>query len=254
MGTEVYSYAGVDLSTLGTYMEVVEGVDSAPPVRAQSGDDNLVIPFQHGRRWIQKYYDERPIVLKGNIFSQAGSRTDYEAKVDALKQLFAIGAGEQQLVVTRDSQIRYIMAEVRNTLGLQRTADWVGLGGQFSIELVASDPLWYGSALQSGRGGSAWTLDSGVLLDDGAHWFGPQTGALFAVTLTQQVTNIYSPNDGTAVNRKPVFTLTGAMTNPKITNLTNGYSVQLLGSCPAGSVVVIDCGLQRAQMIGLMPP
>jgi hypothetical protein len=152
--TLVTKYAGVDLASLGVECEILEGVESAPPVRGL----NLVIPYQHGQRWVPKYYDERPVVLKGLMIPTASGSFMYST--DALRQLFAIGLGEQKLEVSRpDGRTRYIMAEVRNTLGLARDGSLNPFASKFSIELVASDPLWYGSLLENSGGRQAWFLD-----------------------------------------------------------------------------------------------
>jgi hypothetical protein len=156
--TLVTKYAGVDLSTLGVECEVLEGVESSPPVRGSGNTMNLVIPYQHGQRWVPKYYDERPIVLKGLMIPTGAGNFMYST--DALRQLFPIGAGEQKLEVSRpDGSNRYIMAEVRNTLGIARDASQSPAASKFSIELVASDPFWYNSALAAGPNSTPWFLD-----------------------------------------------------------------------------------------------
>lgn len=245
----ILSYAGTDLLvTLGTGVEMTDGVRSLPPVRGK----NLLIPYQRGMRPTKKFYGERTVVLQGEVL--ASSAIAFDSFMDKLKALFPIETGEQKLERTwADASKRYLMAEVRNLL-VPEQAIMAPAAARWSAELVASDPTWYGSALQSGRGGAGWTLNSGVVLNDGAHWVGPQAGALFGITLTRQVSNVLVPNDGNTWNRKAVFTLTGATLNPKITNLTNGQSVQVLGSTIAGQAVIIDCGLQRAQLLGLVPP
>jgi Phage tail protein len=251
--TEVVKYAGVDLRSFGLFMNVADGVDSPPPVRGK----NLLIPYQHGQRPTTKYYDERIILLVGEMHSLV-SRADLQAKLDTLKALFPIGSGEQKLEIQRaDGSYRYAMAEIRNTMGLQRLI-WPIRSVPYSIELVASDPLWYNDVLQApdNFGAGAWTLDSGVLLDDGAHWLGPALGALFAISLAQQATVIAHRNSGTAPNRQPVFTLTGQMGAPKITNATNGLSIQVLHfyGPTDRQVLVIDCGKRVVTLNGIVIP
>ena len=248
MGT--IRFAGVDLSSQGAGYVTLDGVKTTPPVRGS----NILIPYQYGSRWVRKYYDERTVVIQGIIKAQTESALD--TAIDSLKALFPINSGEQLLEVQQaDTTWRYVMAEARNWI-IQVDIANVAKAAKWSLELVASDPLWYADVLATpaNLGAGAWTFDSGVMLDDGAHWFGPALGALFATTLTAQVTVIATPNIGTTYTRKPVFTLTGAMTNPKITNARNGYSVQFLGALSAGSVLVLDCGLQRAMLGGGIYP
>jgi len=255
----VTKYAGVDLSTLGVECEVLEGVESSPPIRGSGNTMNLVIPYQHGQRWVPKYYDERPIVLKGLMIPTAAGNFMYST--DALRQLFPIGAGEQKLEVSRpDGSTRYIMAEVRNTLGIARDASLSPAASKFSIELAASDPFWYGdlNAAPPNLGAGAWTFDSGVNFDDGAHWFDSPGSALFAQTLGQQATVVGVRNAGVAATRKAVISLSAtSMANPKITNLTNGYSVQMVNTGQSErfiASVVFDCGLQKVTMNGIPVP
>jgi hypothetical protein len=243
---EAIRYAGQDLKALGLYAEINEGIASAPPVRGS----NLLIPYQHGQRWILKYYDERVVVLAGEMFSTI-SRTDFYAKLDTLKSLFAIGAGEQKLEVQRqDGSFRYINAEVRNTLGLQHTV-WPPKSSKFSIELIASDPLWYGSVLEAATPRQAWTLDSGILLDDGAHWF-DQTSQAFARTLTND-TLVEATNSGDAANRKLVFTFNvraRLAVGIGMTNLRNNLSWTINRVINGGEQLIVDCGTQQALLNG----
>ena len=248
MGT--IRFAGVDFSSLGAGYVTLDGVKATPPVRGS----NILIPYQTGSRWVKKYYDERTVVIQGIV--KATTETALDTAIDSLKALFPINSGEQLLEVQQaDTTWRYIMAEARNWI-IQVDIANVARAAKWSLELVASDPLWYADvlALPANLGAVAWTFDSGVMFDAGAHWFGPALGALFALTLTSQVTVIATPNNGTTYTRKPVFTLSGAMTNPRITNTRNGYSVQLLGIYPTGSVLVLDCGLQRAMLGGGIYP
>ncbi len=233
--TEVFRYGGVDLRSMGLYMALVDGMLSTPPVRGS----NVLIPYQPGTRWVQKYYDQRHIVLAGELIS-VKDRIDFQAKIDSLKALFPIGAGEQKLEIQRaDGSFRYVMAEVINTMGLQ----WLIFptrSSAYSIELVASDPLWYGSALEAAVPRTPWTFDSGVYFDDGAHWF-DTTAVSFAQVLGGSPANVEASNGGNYYTRKPVFSLTGSLTNPKIVNARNGYSLQITSS---SSSMVIDCGAQ----------
>jgi hypothetical protein len=251
----VVKYAGVDLASLGLRIQAIDGLYGGPIPRGA----NVLLPYQPGRLHTAKYYDDRHVVLSG-VLSGNVTRRALETRLDTLVGLFPIGSGEQRLEVTRaDGAARYIMAEPVSVMtpGDSKTAR----GGRFSIEFVASDPFWYGSALQGGGGTGAWTLDSGVLLDDGVHYL-DDIGALYAQSLTARVTVINAHNSGTAANRKPIFTLTGSMISPKITNLTNGYSVQVTGLPLSGSStlgmtfngqLVIDCGDRTVNIGGVLP-
>jgi Phage tail protein len=241
---EAVRYAGQDLKSLGLYAEVNDGIASSPPVRGS----NIVIPYQSGQRWVQKFYDERIVVLTGEMFSTV-SRADFYNKLDQLKALFPLGAGEQKLEVQRqDGGFRYIMAEVRNTLGFQHLV-WPPKSSAFSIELVASDPLWYSSALEANQSRQAWALDSGISFDDGAHWF-DQTNQAFLQVTTGDPTTVEASNSGTAPVRKVVLSLAGTMVNPKIVNLRNGLSLQVNKSFQWFETLLIDCGAQALSLDG----
>jgi hypothetical protein len=239
MAYEVLKYAGTDLRTVGLYLLSAEGIAGAPPVRG----GNILIPYQTGQRWTNKFYDERHIVLNGDLGSVV-SRAALQTKLDQLKALFPIAAGEQKLEVQRaDGTYRYCMCEVRNHLGLQHVlfpTRWT----PFSIELIASDPYWYSSALEGSQARPPWALDTGVLFDDGAYWF-DQTSQSFAQLLSGPTVWVEASNAGSAPVRKIVLTLSGPMISPKITNMRNGLSLQLLRTFVQTDVVVIDCGTQQ---------
>lgn len=265
---ETLRYGGVDLRSLGcTFDAELTGLASTPPIRGQ----NLLIPYQHGSRWAQKFYGERFIVLQGSVASGI-SRRDWQAKVDQVKALFPIGAGEQRLECQwQDGSFRYCMAEVHNTLGLEwPLPPWKWSG--FSIELVASDPFWYGSALEATAARLPWYLDGGsygpqlqgllgltlldglnqytstiVFLDDAAHWL-DQTAPFFAQILTASPTNVEATNSGDYATRKAIFALNGQTLNPKFRNLRNQMSVQVNGSY--GGNLVVDCGAQQVTISG----
>jgi Phage tail protein len=229
----VFRYAGVDLASLGVSTMQSDGLKGAPPVRGK----NLLIPYSDGQRRTRKYYDERTIVLQGYI--SAVSATALDIAFDALLGLFPIASGEQLLEVQQaNGTFRYVMAEVRNHL-IPMAAATGAKAAKWSIELVASDPIWCGSDLENALGRGAWTLDAGIYLDDGAHWL-DSSAAFFATTLTGQVTKLEASNGGGYFARRPIFTLVGPFNGLTITNLRNGYSLKLNG---AGTRATIDCGL-----------
>lgn len=265
----IIKYAGVDLlAMLGVGFEVADGMKTAPPVRGA----NLGIPYQHGRRATAKKYDERHIVLNGELL--AATSVSFDSLADQLKALFPIESGEQRLEMQwPDGSWRYVMAEVRNVL-MPVEGGLAPLAAKCSIELVASDPFWYGSVLECATARLPWYLDGGsvgpqmqgllgltlldgvnqytptlVNLDDGAHWL-DQTAPFFVQTLTASPQNVEATNSGDYPTRRAVFTLNGQMVNPKLRNLRNEMSVQVNGSYGAGSPLVIDCGAQQATIAG----
>lgn len=196
----------------------------------------MLIPYQPGQRWVKKYYDSRTVTLQGTMFASTGVLL--ESRMDQLKALFPLDLGEQKLEVQQlDGSFRYLMAEVRNLL-IPTTGKGYPIGTKWSIELIASDPIWYGSQLEAGVARTAWAFDSGVMFDDGAHWF-DTTAISFTQILSASPVNVEASNAGNYYTRKPVFSLSSS-TNPKIVNLRNGYSLQITGS----GAMVIDCGAQ----------
>lgn len=264
-------YAGVDLQvTLGASFQLADGLKDAPSVRTR---ENLLIPYQHGRRAITKFYDDRHLTLNGQLL--AGTTLSFDSFRDQVVALFPIGIGEQKLEwLWPDGTKRYIMAEVRNILFPLEARRW-GISAKCSIELLASDPFWYGSTLECATPREPWYLDGGsqgpqmqgllgltlldgvnqytptmVNFDDGAHWL-DQTAPFFLQVLAASPVNVEATNSGDYATRKAVFTLNGQMVNPKLQNLRNGMSVQVNGSYGAGLPLVIDCGAQQATAGGV---
>jgi len=123
-------------------------------------------------------------------------------------------------------------------------------GGRFSIEFVASDPLWYGSVLEASVSRPAWTLDSGVLLDDGAHWL-DQTSQAFAQILAG-TTYVEACNAGTAAVRNAILSLAGRISFPLITNLRNGTSIYVARNFANNESMTIDCGARTIAINGVL--
>lgn len=191
-------------------------------------------------------------MLAGDLFSLS-TRTDFQNKLDLLKDLFSIDTGEQKLEVQyADGSFRYVMAEVRNTMGLQWQT-FPTRSTAYSIELVASDPFWYGSALEATQSRTAWYFDSGIAFDDGTHWFDTTTQS-FKQRVTFSPINIEATNSGDVYTRKPAFTFEGYVVNPTLTNLRNGYSLQIIKTTAALDTMVIDCGAQQVTINGQAQP
>ncbi len=241
-------YAGTDLSTLGVALQLADNIRSAPMMRAE----NMLVPYQWGRRWIQKYYEQRSLRLQGIV--NGISVADIDSKVDSLKNLFPIGAGEQKLEVQRsDGTFRYIMCEARNiAIAMDNTLS--PFAGKYSIDLVASDPLWYSSALEAFQSRTAWTFDSGVNFDDQAHWF-DQTNQYFSQILTRSPSMVEASNAGDAPVRKIKFILGGSgLVNPFIKNLRNGLSMTFARTFLSSDTLLIDCGAQQLYLNGAPVP
>jgi hypothetical protein len=213
----------------GVYLdEPISGL-SMPPIRTSQG----TYSGRDGGYVGAQFYGARLISLTGMIFSQSAlavenTRKAFEAALASPPPIV--------LTITTNGGSLYTMNTYVDSLDIpiNRTVTQA----PFSLTLIAPDPTIYDG---SSTGLNTVTLNP--VVGGGLTW--PLTWPLPWSAGTQPVTINNTGN----VTIYPTITLTGAMTNPTILNVTTGQFFSLTGlTTSAGDVLVINL-LSRTVML-----
>lgn len=198
----IWTFAGTNLEDFGRVTLINEYLD-LPDRRG----DNQMIPFRHGTRFVEKYYDQRHMLF--GIAIQAASAQALEEALDDLRALLSPRI-EQTLSNTReDGSVRTAQASVDAPFQLQRFGS---NKAKLVIDFTLTSPFF--------RGSSA-IADNTTTIDDSPK-------------------EMIVTNPGTVEERDPIITLTGPLDNPEITNTENGVSVKYNAVIAGGANVVIQ--------------
>lgn len=216
MEKQKWSYNGVELNTKAwNVINIAEGIGT-PGYRG----NNIQIPFQHGKRWIKKRFNEREIMLPmwvkgldpltGKIPDGKSLATTLDENIDYLTSVFG---KEGQHVLRRtlyDGTIREASAEVYSPVTFIKKLPGYAV---FSVEFLLVDPFFY---------------------------------SIYKDVKTKSISSTsvewtYN-NSGTAPVTNAVITLNGPLVSPKIENLNNNVWLQYHGNISTGESVVIDTG------------
>lgn len=196
-----WSYRGTSLDTLG----IVTLVSDSFKLPSRRGGNKL-IPYRHGRAFVEKYFEQRSMTLGLELVEP--SIEDLEAKIDTVKALFggrSLYALEQ---ILESADVRSAMAELSGDLNPARISS---VSARMVLDFTMPDPFFYSDTL---------TTDT-TIIDSS-----PKTYTI--------------NNPGTAEKLNPKVVLTGPLSSPMITNTTNGISLQYNGVISAGHNVTID--------------
>lgn len=216
---EFWDIDGTALNTLAFNIESLNGRSGVPVLRG----DNVRIPYRSGAIWREKEPDSRVITLgmwvqgadeNGVIPSGAARRRKFNDNLDDLKRLYYVTW--RQLSLTK----RWAMSD-----GL-RTAT------------ALAEPVGAMEPSMLGRHGARLVLD--FLLAD-PYFYGFSVASTLALA-TPLVIN----NDGHAIAKKMTVRLNGPLTNPVLTNATNGVSVTYTGVISGGAYVDLDTDVYTA--------
>lgn len=209
-----YTIDGLETSTYAYYPMGLVAVDEFPTFRG----DNPTLAGRHGRAFEQKVRDSRrfKLVLRVEHADSGGGITGTQPQQvrTNLDALYAVlGASGQRTIVRYmpDATTRTNYGEV---VAVSDVQDPGGYGKLLivSIEFDLANPLWYGSAVTP----SATTINTS-----------PKT-----ISVT---------NAGTAPTSRVSFSCVGPLTNPRITNSTNGQWVQVDQVVASAKTLAIDC-------------
>lgn len=194
-----WSFRGTSLDTLGFVTLVWDSADVA-----ERRGENPQIPFDNGRVWIAKYFEQRELTLGLEIVKN--SIEELEDDVDALKKLIGqrtLGALQQTM---ESGSIRIGQAEYKGKLSPDRKSP---TASAFTLDFVMPDPFFYSNVLTSVT----------EVIDSSPH--------------IVSVSNL-----GTVEHWNPVITLNGPLKNTVLLN--NGVSLTYNGELAPGDQVVIQ--------------
>ena len=193
-----WTYGGSALTSFGR-VTVLDDYLDIPERRGE----NQLLPFRHGTRFVEKYYDERHIVI--GLAINVASATLLESTLDTLKKLVSLRT-QQTLSQTReDASIRTIQATVDSPLQIDRKSAIMALA---VLDFACSVPYFRSNTQTNGT----VTINAGTV----------------AGTVV---------NNGTVEEIDPTITLIGPLNNLSMTNAANGYSLSYAGSI-GGTVII----------------
>ena len=198
----VWTFGGTGLASFGK-VTLIDDYLSTPVRRG----NNIVIPFQHGSIFVQKYYDSRTLVF--GIAVIAASATALETAFDTLHALLA-PTTEQTLSCTReDSTVRTAQASVNGAIDINRFSDRIA---KITVGFELSKPFF---RLSTAIADNTTTINAN-----------PK-----AMTVT---------NPGTIDERDATIIYTGPLQNTVITNSTNGCVLTYTGTIASPRVVTLS--------------
>jgi phage-related protein len=197
-----FSFNSTALSTFGQ----VTLIDDAMDIPERRGQD-VLIPYAHGRRFVEKRYDSRKMTF--GIAIKGTDRTDFESKLDTLKTLIS-GRTQQYLKMTmNDSSIRQVYAAVERNIQIRSESP---IFARVVIEFSLAFPFF---RLSTAIADNTTTIDSASK-------------------------NMVVTNPGTVEERSPTIILTGPLQNTTITNLQNDSSLNYSAAITAPDYIRIQ--------------
>ncbi|MET8848046.1 hypothetical protein [Amycolatopsis sp. NPDC004625] len=196
-------------------------------------------PFGMGAYRARSYLGARSDTVQG--WCQAPDFAGAASARDRLLALFADG-GQSILVRNDGLSSRQLTVELDNAA--VKVEPWSDAQGfDWQLQLYAVDPRWLDTAVQTAgpisvggastdgldfTAGSPGGLDYTAGTPGGLDWGTSGTGGVLALS-----------NTGTATSF-PVFTVTGPVTNPTLTNPATGDVIAYTGLVDVGQALVID--------------
>jgi len=200
-----FTFGGTALSTIGT----VAHFDDYLAAPARRGGD-LIIPFQDGEVFVQKFYGTRTITVYLHV--SAASETALETLLDTLNALIALRTERVLAMTMAGSAVRNINASVNRKPDVKvEYATASKAFAKVAIEFVATKPFWRSNTL----------LDVTTTINASPKTF----------TLT---------NTGGAQERSPSFVIDGPFSSIAITNSTTGAVLTYTGAIGAAETVTIS--------------
>lgn len=199
--TTSWTYGATALTTFGKVLKINDYLD----MPARRGDD-VLLPFRHGKTFVQKYYDSRTLVF--GMAYPASSATVLETTMDTARKLFSLRTQQTLAMTMEDATVRNISAIVNRPLEIDRKSPTIVF---FIVEFVCPFPFWRLST---------------VIADN-------------TTTINVNPKSMTVTNPGTVEERDATIILTGPLLNTVITNSTTGVVLTYTGTIASPRVVTI---------------
>jgi len=196
----VFSYNGIDLSTLGAITEI-SGYLDMPERRG----DNATIPARDGAIYADKYYAERQISF--GIALNASNLAGLEAALDAARAVFGVRGQHPLMIVMSSGETRTAQASVERPLQVARFGPSMA---RLVVEFALAYPFFVGAVTNSA-----------------------------AISVSSSPVSAIVANSGTAEHREPRIVLTGSLQNVSIQNLTTGVTLGYNAVIASGETITI---------------
>ncbi len=197
-----WSFGGVALSTYGKVTMLDDDLD-IPDKRGS----NIVIPYQHGTKFVEKYYGERKMTF--GIAIRTSTALAMETLIDSLKSNIGVKAQKTLSQTREDTSVRNALASVEANYQVDRET---GIFARILLEFTLASPFF--------RASSAITNNT--------------------TTINTNPKAMVVTNPGTVEERNPTIILTGPLQNTVITNTTNGSVLSFTGTIASPRVVTIQ--------------
>lgn len=219
-----WTFDGTDLSSYAYLLASGTDLEDLPPLR---GED-VAVPYLPGRRWAAKLPDSKRLSLALLVTDQAvggglslpDGRQQFQANLDGLRLALAKPGRRSLVHHLPGGSSRTAQAEC---LGLQVGEMRGNREGVVAVaDFMLADPYFYGpNVVDTARAISA-------------------SPTAFALV-----------HPGTARTNRVSFDFTGPISNPRVTNATNGIYVECLVTVGAGLHLIVDCDLFTAANDGV---
>jgi hypothetical protein len=219
-----YTFDGTDLSSYAYLLSTAGDHEDLPGLR---GED-VAVPYLPGRRYAAKLPDSRRLSLAFLVTDQAvgggltlpDGRQQFQANLDGLRLALAKPGRKSLVHYLPGGSSRTAQAEC---LGLQVGEMRGNREGTVAVaDFMLADPYFYGANV----------VDS-------------------ARAISASPTAFTFTHPGTARTNRVAFDFLGPISNPRITNVTNGLYVECLVTVASAKHLIVDCDLFTAANDGV---
>ena len=196
-----WTFGGTALTTFGKVTLINDYLDIA-----ERRGDNQIIPYKHGRVFVEKFFDERTLTF--GIAVTAANALALEALFDTIRAKLSPRTQQVLAMTMEDATVRNVNATVNSQMDIERVTNSFA---RVTIEFSLADPLW---RLSTAIADNTLTINAS-----------PK-----AMTVT---------NPGNVEERDPTITIDGPFSSITIANSTTGASVTYTGAIGAAETVTI---------------
>lgn len=196
-----WTFGGTALTSFGIVTMLDESIDFV-----ESRNDDVTIPFAHGRKFVQKFFDSRKISF--GIAVNGGTPAGLQTKLDNLRKLLAVRTEQVLSFTLDDASVRTALASCNESLSPKFETPWIA---RVVVVFTLSVPFF------------RLTTD-----------IADNTTAIDASPKAMVCTN-----PGTVEENEATIIIHGAFTSVTITNQENGASVTYTGSIGTSETVTI---------------